>query len=244
MLLDLVYHPRELVGRDLSNVGCVVLDVLRATTTMINALANDASEIHVYAELDDARAAHAKFTGARLLAGERGCLPPEGFDLGNSPGAYTRAVVAGKTIFMSTTNGTRAIHACRAAANTFVAALVNASATARALEALGRDVVFVCAGVDGAPGGEDVDAAATIAHLLCTSRPATRTSTALAEEMKQCSWLLPNIDPRTRLAHAPGGVNLRRVGLDRDIDFASRLDRLQIIGVVEFSGDDARVVRG
>lgn len=243
MLLDIVYHPRELSGRDLSNVCCVVLDVLRATTTMSTALANGARAIHVFAELKEAVAAHAAYPGAKLLAGERGCLPPAGFDLGNSPGAMTGEVVAGKTIFMSTTNGTRAIHACRDAQRTLVAALVNASATAAALQRIGLDVVFVCAGVDGAPGGEDIDGAATIADLLRRHNETFSLSESLSREMQTASWLLSTLNRSTRLFDAPGGLNLRRVGLESDIEFASRIDCLDCACEVVYQATDAIVGR-
>ncbi len=244
MHLDLVYHPRELEGRDLSGTCCVVLDVLRATTTMANALANGAAEIRVFAELEEAREAHARFDGPKLLAGERGCLPPEGFDLGNSPGAFGRDRVEGRTIFMSTTNGTRAIHACRSARHTLVGALLNASATARMIRALNLDVIFVCAGVDGAPGGEDVDGAATIAEMVLRLEPATSFSENLQREVAVASWLLPSIDRNTRLLGAPGGANLRRVGLVADIDFASQLDLVGTACEVRFGTDSAAVFRG
>jgi 2-phosphosulfolactate phosphatase len=243
MHLDLVYHPRELTDRDLSNVCCVVLDVLRATTTMSNAIANGAAAIRVFAELEDAVSAHSAFPHAKLLAGERGCLPPAGFDLGNSPGAFTREVVEGRTIFMSTTNGTRAIHACRSARRTLVGALINASATAAALQKIGLDVVFVCAGVDGAPGGEDVDGAATIADLVQRRESSSILSENLSREVESASWLRPSVNRLTRLLDAPGGVNLRRVGLDRDIEFASRIDCVDCACTVVYRGTDAIVGR-
>lgn len=243
MHLDLVYHPRELAGRDLSKTCCVVVDLLRATTTMTAALANGARAIHVFAELEEAIAGHAKFDGPKLLAGERGCLPPAGFDLGNSPGAFTRDVVDGRTIFMSTTNGTRAIHACRNAHRTFVAALVNASATARALLAERNDILFVCAGVDGEPGGEDVDAAATIAQMLCLHDSSITLSDALGKEVQNANWVSPSFNVNTRLFDSPGGRNLSRVGLDRDIEFASRMDCVDCACAVVYEGTDAIVRR-
>ncbi len=241
MHLDLVYHPREIVGKDLSNVCCVVLDVLRATTTMSNAIANGAAAIHVFAELEEARTAHANFNGPRLLVGERGCLRPEGFDLGNSPGAAVKSRVEGHTLFMSTTNGTRAIHACSCARKTLIAALVNASATSRTLRKCRCDVIFVCAGVDGAPGGEDVDAAATIADMLCLLDTTITVSESMRMEMLAASWLKSGIDPKRRLFDAPGGVNLLRVGLDRDIEFASQLDLLDCACEVDYDSTGAAV---
>lgn len=243
MHLDLVYHPRELAGRDLSNVCCVVLDVLRATTTMATAIGNGAEAIYVFAELEEARSAHTRWPGARKLAGERGCLPPPGFDLGNSPCDFTRERVAGATIFMSTTNGTRAVHACRTASRTLVASLVNASATVAGLIRLNRDVVFVCAGVDGAPGGEDIDAAATIADRIMRSGRPVSASQSIQDEIVKCSWLTNRFNGVERLRASPGGRNLCAAGLERDIDSAACLDCLDCVCAVVYTETDAIVTR-
>src|ERR1700761_4796956 len=88
----------------------VVIDVLRATSTMIHALAAGSDAIIPCLEIDEARRLAGGYPrGSAILAGERGGLPIEGFDLGNSPGAFTPAACSGKTVVMTTTNGTRAI---------------------------------------------------------------------------------------------------------------------------------------
>src|SRR5690348_7200145 len=109
MLVDVVSLPKDLTETHVRGRAVVVFDVLRATTTMTAALAAGADEIHVFPTLDEARAAANACKTDRLLCGEVRCLPPEGFDLGNSPGAYVSENVRGKILFMSTTNGTRAI---------------------------------------------------------------------------------------------------------------------------------------
>ena len=130
MKIDVVLLPRDLRPADLAGRSVVVFDVLRATTSMTAALAAGVSEIRVFGDLTAAKEAAGSFAGPRLLCGEDRCLPPPGFDLGNSPGAFNRAH-AGRPAFMSTTNGTRAILAARGAASIFVGALVNAGAVAR-----------------------------------------------------------------------------------------------------------------
>ncbi|MBC7783572.1 MAG: 2-phosphosulfolactate phosphatase, partial [Burkholderiales bacterium] len=93
----------------------VVFDVLRATTTMAAALDAGAVAIRVFASLDACRQAAREFAGPKLTLGEKDCLPPADFDLGNSPGDCDVARCGGKTLFMSTSNGTRALLAARAA---------------------------------------------------------------------------------------------------------------------------------
>ena len=109
MKIDVVPLPQMLTDEHVRDRVVVVFDVLRATTTIAAALAAGAEAIRVFDSLDAARSAAAAFAGDKLLCGELKCLPPPGFDLGNSPGTYLRDRVAGKMIFLSTTNGTRAL---------------------------------------------------------------------------------------------------------------------------------------
>src|SRR3954453_22240170 len=158
MRVEVVPMPRKLMPEHLNGRVVVVFDVLRATSSMVAALANGAEKILVFNSLDAARSC-APATGesrAGLLCGEQSCLKPPGFDLGNSPGGFARDVVAGKTIYMSTTNGTRAIVAAAGAGALFAAALVNATATARHLVGVGRDITLLCAGTDGKLAPEDM----------------------------------------------------------------------------------------
>ncbi len=108
------FHVPAEMPQDLRPDAAVVIDVLRATTTIAWALHNGAEAVQAFASLDDLRAAAAAWPAdARLLLGERGGQMLEGFDLGNSPVAVTPERVAGKRLFMSTTNGTRALDRVR-----------------------------------------------------------------------------------------------------------------------------------
>ena len=108
------FHVPAEMPQDLRPDAAVVIDVLRATTTIAWSLHNGAEAVQAFANLDDLRAAAAAWPAdARLLLGERGGQMLEGFDLGNSPVAVTPERVAGKRLFMSTTNGTRALDRVR-----------------------------------------------------------------------------------------------------------------------------------
>jgi 2-phosphosulfolactate phosphatase len=101
-----------------------------------------------------------------LLCGETNCLAPPGFDLGNSPRQFRRDEHAGRTMFLSTTNGTRAILASRSAARVLMGALVNSAAVARRCVAEGLDVTLLCAGTNGAIAKEDLlGAGAVLSHV-------------------------------------------------------------------------------
>ena len=108
--------PKLVEPKDLADGTVVVIDVLRASTTIIAALEAGAVEVIPCLEIDDARRVAAQFPAEEvILGGERQGLPIEGFDLGNSPEDYTPYAVAGKTLVFTTTNGTRAmIHARQA----------------------------------------------------------------------------------------------------------------------------------
>ena len=223
MLVDVVFLPQLLAPRHLANRAVVVLDVLRATTTMAAAIDAGAREVRVFVSVDEARRARSSQPGDALLTcGEERCLRPAGFDLGNSPAEFTPQRVAGRTLLMSTTNGTRAIVSARAAPQLFAAALVNARATARHLAELGADVTLVCAGTDGEVAMEDVMGAGAIVEGLNRLTP-----TKLASDFARIAWQLFAASENSMaqaLRTTLGGRNVVAAGLGRDVDFAARLD--------------------
>jgi 2-phosphosulfolactate phosphatase len=174
--LEVLLTPADfsaLPKKDLSTVCCVVFDVLRATSTMITALANGASRIFPVREISEAvslRAAHP----AALLAGERNgvrilAVQTDGvdFDLGNSPREFTRERVAGRDIIMTTTNGTRALQSCIGARRVFPAALLNIGAVARRIRSERVQRLFIiCAGTYEEAAYEDTVAAGALCDLL------------------------------------------------------------------------------
>jgi phosphosulfolactate phosphohydrolase-like enzyme len=146
----------------------VVIDVLRAATTMIHALAAGAVEILPCQRVDAARRLVAGFApGSALLGGERLGLPIPGFDLGNSPSEYTRERVAGRSVVFTSTNGTRALARCRRAERAFLAAFVNLSAVARAVSGAER-LHLLCAGTRARLSEEDLLLAGALADCLET----------------------------------------------------------------------------
>jgi len=205
----------------------VVLDVLRATTTMVAALESGADRIIPVADLDAARSLRDSIPRA-LLIGERQGVPPAGFDAGNSPGAMTPEFVAGRTLVISTTNGTRAIAAAQACRRVIIGALVNAAAVAAQLLDDPGPIVFLCAGADGEPGLEDELAAGAIIDGVAASRP---TSCDRVAERMRMSWNAIDADDRTTtLRMSRAGAALIDLGLGADVDFAARLDTSTVVG--------------
>ncbi|HSI35376.1 MAG: 2-phosphosulfolactate phosphatase [Phycisphaerae bacterium] len=237
MRVDVVFLPRYAQPAEFEGKSVAVFDVLRATTTMTVALAQGVHEIRIFDDLDSARAAAREFRGLHprpMLVGETQCLPPDDFDLGNSPVAMAypgmEVGLAGRVLLMSTTNGTRAIVAARGAALVVTAALVNARAAARALAAAGRDVVLLCAGTNGQVAAEDVLGAGAVARELeLTGAPITPADSATIA--MRC-FDAARDDLRAALASSAGGRNVIAAGLEPDVDFASRLNAYDVVGRV------------
>jgi 2-phosphosulfolactate phosphatase len=226
---DVILLPKDLDPARLADRAVAVFDVLRATTSITAALSVGVAEVRVFGDLDSCLAAAATFDGPKLTCGERHTLPPPGFDLGNSPGQFTPAH-AGRTVFMTTTNGTKAIVAVRSAPVLVTAALVNATAAAAVLATAGRDVTLLCSGSDGAPSLEDTLGAGAVLHALQGLTDVTVDGDLARMALHlfaACRDRLPAV-----LADTYGGHNIRRVKLDGDITFAARLDVFDVVGRV------------
>jgi len=174
--LEVLFAPAEYAlmnQRDLRDTVCVVFDVLRATSTMVTALGNGATAIAPVSEIAEALGLRERQTEV-LLAGERDGLRigshltgDVGFDLGNSPREFTAANVGGRTIVMTTTNGTRALRACAPASAVLVGSFLNLRATALFLEAQApRNLLLVCSGTLDQAACEDVLGAGALCDLL------------------------------------------------------------------------------
>ena len=176
MRLQTTFTPADfeaLAQTDLSGTTCVVLDILRATSSMITALANGAEQILPVATIEEALAAKAEYpeallcgecNGLRITAAQTGGTE---FDLGNSPREYTAEIVTGKTLITTTTNGTRALRACVNAEHTLVASFLNLTATTDYLRtAKPNQLVIVCGGTYEEAALEDTLAAGAIAESV------------------------------------------------------------------------------
>jgi 2-phosphosulfolactate phosphatase len=208
----------------------VVLDVLRATSTIASALASGASGVEPSGTLDEVRA-RARAVGA-LLGGEREGLRPEGFDLGNSPCEYD-ARCAGRLIVLSTTNGTQAVLAARGSRRILAGSLLNAEATARSLVDGGaQDVLLLCSGSRGRVAADDVVAAGCLAGHLALRAGAEPGDGARVAAALFDAWRhdLPGL-----LRRSVSGRRLLSVGLERDILDCARVDALPL--VVELDKD-------
>ncbi len=245
-MIDVAVLPTWLDAAVLADAQVVVLDVLRASSTIMTALANGAADVRLFANPEAVRTARQAWPAAEAQAitgGERGCLKISGFDLGNSPAEYTPDVVSGATVLLSTTNGTRAALAVRGARDIYIGCLLNAEATAAALLAnLDRGhTLLVAAGTDGKVALEDVlGAGAILWHILESTY---RADLALTDTAWLAYHAFGSVKKRlpAALRLGAGGQNLIRAGLESDIDRCAALNSQPI--VAQAHGDPPRVMR-
>jgi 2-phosphosulfolactate phosphatase len=148
--IDVFFSGNAITPSEANGRVMVVIDVLRASTTIAAALANGARNIIPFESTEEAITRSKAFERRDVrLAGERKMLPIPGFDLGNSPGQFTRDVIDGKTILFTTTNGTASMSSTQGARDVFIGSYVNYSATLAMLRAAARggcDIGILCAG--------------------------------------------------------------------------------------------------
>ena len=150
MKIDIHYSSQHLDDLYFTGKTSVVIDVLRATTVIVSALKNGAREIIPVNTVDFAmKVSGNAFGGQTILGGERNTKKVEGFNLGNSPLEYTTEIVAGKSIILYTTNGSKAIVKAKFSENLFICCFHNLPFIANHLIALNKDVEIICAGTNG-----------------------------------------------------------------------------------------------
>ena len=177
--LEVLFTPADfaaLKGCKLDDTLCVVFDVFRATSSMVTALANGAEAIIPVGEIPEALAIKQE-SPAVLLAGERDGVRISAalargtdFDLGNSPREFTKEKVAGKTIVMTTTNGTRALRSCAHAKTVLIGSFLNLQATADFVSRSSpENLLVICSGTYEKPAYEDALGAGALCELLSSS---------------------------------------------------------------------------
>ena len=210
----------------------VVIDVLRATTTIALALHNGAEAVETFADLDQLKRTSSKWPQSlRLLVGERGGKRIKGFDLGNSPTDVVPERVSGKRLFMSTTNGTRSLQAVRNAKNLFTMAFPNRSAVAeKLLSDQPKHLCILGSGWEGNYSLEDSLAAGSLAAYLFEKSP--EAIHVMNDELTAALalWDRWKNDLEGCLRLASHGKRLAGLGNhDNDFKFCSSLDQLPVI---------------
>ena len=227
----------SIIPPELSETAVVIIDVLRATTTIVHALHNGARGVVPCEEPADALAMRERL-GAEwvVLGGERDSVRIPGFDLDNSPASYTRETIEGKTIAFTTTNGTRAMRrAMRASALTiFCGAFANVDAVVQRLHTThARSVLLACAGDEGAIALEDVLLAGRIAQTLTLERQAHLSDAAKTAVL---AYTAASNDLSAAISSSEHAHALVQAGFAGDIALAAQLNTASVVPILHPSG--------
>jgi 2-phosphosulfolactate phosphatase len=254
--LHVHFLPQLVTAEELAGGTVVVLDILRASTTITTALVNGATRVLPCQEVNAALALAQQYPRDQvLLGGERGGLKIEGFDLGNSPAEYPAERVRDKTLIFTTTNGTLAMMRCQQASQVLIGSFVNLSALCKQLLELPRQraIHLLCAGTGGQITREDVLGAGAIAMELVAAREESwslndqallaldawqqamqfEQVSTVAQEEPTLQWQRQQLESALRMTQ--GGRNLQRLGLASDLPLAAELNRFAVVPQLELS---------
>ena len=238
--LNVFNLPGHIAEQELAGSTVIVIDLLRATTTICHALAAGAREVIPFREIEETLAAAQKAGRDQvILGGERGGTLIDGFDLGNSPAEFTQEAVGGRPVYITTTNGTWALYHARLARRVLVGAIVNLTAIVESVKDEPR-VDILCAGTGGEETLEDILCAGAIVDRLARTPGVGDFKMNDAAMFSGTQWSM--LRAKAEVANRPlreqlalklrdtlGGRNLIEVGNDGDLADCAQIDRLNIV---------------
>jgi len=226
MRIEVAPTPAEFTNAG-SDAAVIVIDVFRASTTIVTALAGGAKFVLPTVDVEQAvRIAAPYDRGEAILGGERESIKIEGFALGNSPREYTRETVGGKAVILTTSNGTRALLAAREAGAIYVGCFINMAAVVAAAARWPR-VSILCAGNAGRLSLEDyICAGGFVEHL---ARRDTEMNDAAAAA--RAAWMTTRSALRRTLLASDHARLLAELGCRPDMELALKLDSTPVVPV-------------
>jgi len=206
----------------------VVIDVLRATSSVVAALKNGAREVIPVETMEFAM----KISGGQnILAGERNSAKIEGFDFGNSPLEFTEEATAGKSVIFYTTNGSKALVRAKFSKNLFVASYLNITAVAEKLIELNEDFLILCAGDNGMFSLEDTLCAGKLIEIVDSKISGLQLTDAAKASLKLNA--VCGDDILSTLKETEHGKELIEAGFEKDLEFISQIDFTDIVPFLE-----------
>lgn len=217
---------------------CVVMtDVLRASTSIVQATAAGAKAIYPTAEIEDAIQLARQLGPETLIGGERGGKIVPGFNCGNSPREYIADTVAGKDLVLCTSNGTYTLDFCKGADRILIGAFVNLTAVCGEL-VKHDNCLIACAGTDRMITGEDVLFAGAVTECLLRQNATLKTNDGAKIALAYWKEVQSKIESgattlnKVFATECLGGVNLIKLGYDADVEFCSQIDLSPIVPVL------------
>lgn len=227
--IEVCFSPELIHLHELEGKIVVVVDIFRATSTMVAALAHGVREILPFADLESCRQMQNK---GFLIGGERNGLTAPGFEMGNSPDAYLSGGYTGRKLAMTTTNGTQAIEKSRGASEILIGAFPNLQATVSYIQKKDKDVLIHCAGWKGRFNLEDsLYAGALVKSLESTHTPDEDGALAMKSLFER-----EGHDLKGYLSQASHAKRLQNHGIESDIDFCLTLDLYDLVVRVDGRG--------
>jgi 2-phosphosulfolactate phosphatase len=205
----------------------VIIDIFRATSSICYGIENGAEAI-IPVSLVEECAAYREKGLDYLLAAERDGKVVEGFDFGNSPFSYTKEKVAGKTVVLTTTNGTHALHLSRAAKKIVIGSFLNLTSLCNWLKAQNDNVLLVCAGWKNNFNLEDTLFAGAVVEQLKTGDFKLDDAAIAANDLYQ----LGKHDLNDYLKKTSHSERLKKLGIEKDIEFCLQVDLITAIPVL------------
>lgn len=220
--VEVCFSPELIHLFDLEDKIVVVVDIFRATSTMVAALANGIESILSFADLEACRLMKEK---GFLIGGERNGLTAPGFEMGNSPVAYLSGEYSGRKLAMTTTNGTQAIEKSKGAFEILIGAFPNLQATVSYIQDQNKDVLIHCAGWKGHFNLEDsLYSGALVKSLESTHESSEDGAMAMSLLFEKVGHNLKGF-----LSQASHAKRLQNHGIEEDIDFCLTLDLYEIV---------------
>ncbi len=232
MRIEVFFTPAAIDELQLRDKNVVVIDVLRASTTIVTALANGAKEIIPVSSVESAvKISGNLFGDVILLGGERNGKLIEGFNLGNSPQEYTEEIVKNKSIIFSTTNGSQAMVRSRYARNMVIGAFINVSRIVEFILELNADFSIICAGKQGAFCVEDAVCAGMIIQKLDESgkAPLSLSDASQASLMLYKSYGKNSLGMIKKSEH---GQYLAGLGFGDDLKICAGVDSCPVLPIL------------
>jgi len=227
--LETLFIPEEIKNTELAGKLVVIIDVLRASSTIVTALANGCRGFIPILSPDQARKKAQQFKKESvLLGGEREGIKIKGFDLGNSPREYKREAVKDKTIIFSTTNGVKTLEMVKGASRIIIGSFLNLQTVCNYCANYKGDVLIICAGKEGRFSLEDTACAGMIINSLRGVFPVVRQE-ADANFTAQLLYEKFSNNILEILRKSQHGRYLESIGLDEDLKFCSQLDLFHIV---------------
>lgn len=240
MKLDVLFSPVQADELFFTGKTTVVIDVLRASSTIITALSNGAKEVVPVGTVEFAvKVSGGIFGGQTLLGGERNTKKIEGFALGNSPSEYTKEIVSGKSIVFYSTNGSRAIVKAKYSANLFVCSFNNLKTVAKHIKMLDQDVIILCAGNNNLFSLEDSVCAGMLVSELIAGNKTIELTDASTGALTLFKSFGKNIFKM--LSETDHGQLLINNSFEEDLKACAELDSTDVIPF--YSGNTLKVLK-